>query len=178
MSRRLNQKRIVCGAAALLFTGTSLSVFVSAEPREPELRQEAQVNGVVDTQAIARGRYIVQTAGCNDCHTPGYAQSGGQVAEQNWLVGDALGFEGPWGTTFPINLRLFMRGLTAEQWLSVARTPARPPMPWFALRDMTDQDLLAIYHYVRSLGDAGSAAPSYLPPGTTATTPVVKFPGA
>ena len=23
---------------------------------------------------IKRGRYLVETSGCNDCHTPGYAQ--------------------------------------------------------------------------------------------------------
>jgi hypothetical protein len=51
-------------------------------------------------------------------------------------------------------------------------------MPWFALRDMTDQDLLAIYHFVRSLGAAGTAAPAYLPPGARAEFPVVKFPTA
>lgn len=34
--------------------------------------------------------------------------------------------------------------------------------------DMTDQDLLAIYHYVRALGPAGQPAPEYVPPGQAA----------
>jgi hypothetical protein len=50
-------------------------------------------------------------------------------------------------------------------------------MPWFALRDMTDADLLAIYYFTRSLGPAGRAAPAFLPPGKSAQTPVVKIPG-
>lgn len=27
-----------------------------------------------DRVQIERGRYLVKTTGCNDCHTPGYAQ--------------------------------------------------------------------------------------------------------
>ena len=177
MNKRHLKKRVVCGTAAMLLTGFSFSVFVSAEtPTERSVRAAAAPS--VDAKVVARGRYIARTAGCNDCHTPGYAMSGGQVDEANWLVGDASGWEGPWGTTYPINLRLFMNDLTAEQWLQVARSPARPPMPWFALRDMTDEDLLALYHYIRSLGVAGEPAPSYLPPGEVAQTPVIKFPGA
>jgi len=145
----------------------------------PALSQAAKVD-LTSPEAkklIDRGRYLVRTAGCNDCHTPGYAASAGAVAETNWLTGDALGWEGAWGTTYLINLRLFMQSLTADQWLGIARRPARPPMPWFALRDMTDADLLAIYHYVRSLGPAGEHAPSFVPPGQAASTPVIKFPG-
>jgi mono/diheme cytochrome c family protein len=58
-----------------------------------------------DSKSIARGRYIVKIAGCNDCHTPGYFQTGGKVPEKEWLVGDKLGWRGPWGTTYPSNLR-------------------------------------------------------------------------
>ena len=28
---------------------------------------------------IKRGRYLVETTGCNDCHTPGYAAKNGKV---------------------------------------------------------------------------------------------------
>ena len=126
---------------------------------------------------IDRGRYIARIAGCNDCHTPGYAQSGGQVPESMWLVGDALGWRGPWGTTYAANLRLRMQELSEEQWLAVAKNAQfRPPMPWFALRDMEVSDLRALYHFVRSLGPAGTAAPSYLPPDVEPAGPVVQFP--
>ena len=40
-----------------------------------------------DAQSIARGRYIAKIAGCNDCHTAGYALSGGKVPEKDWLHG-------------------------------------------------------------------------------------------
>lgn len=127
--------------------------------------------------ALGRGRYIVRIAGCNDCHTTGYAQTGGQVPESQWLMGDALGWRGPWGTTYPTNLRLYMQKLSEDEWVARARTlRARPPMPWFTLQAMTDADLRALYRFVRSLGPAGQEAPAYLPPGTEPQSPVVQFP--
>ena len=127
--------------------------------------------------ANARGRYLVQIGGCNDCHTPGYAMSGGKVPEKQWLTGDAVGWNGPWGTTYPINLRLYMQTLDEKAWVEKAKhLTARPPMPFWALNTMTDGDLRAIYRYVRSLGPAGQEAPAYVPPGQEPKGPVVKFP--
>jgi mono/diheme cytochrome c family protein len=128
------------------------------------------------TAVIERGRYLVKTTGCNDCHTPGYLQAAGRVPESRWLTGDKLGWQGPWGTTYPPNLRLFVQGVSADQFLQLARREMRPPMPWFAVRDMTDADVRAIYWFTRSLGPAGKPAPAFLPPGQTASTPVVKVP--
>lgn len=71
-------------------------------------------------------------------------QSGGKVPESQWLIGDALGWRGPWGTTYPTNLRLYMQDLSEEQWVKKGKTlTARPPMPWFNVRDMTRSDLRA-----------------------------------
>lgn len=127
--------------------------------------------------SIERGRYLAKTAGCNDCHTPGYAQSGGKVPEQQWLTGDRLGWSGPWGTTYPANLRLALARMTEQQWVEYAHThQMRPPMPWFALRDMSSDDLRAIYRFVKHLGPAGEPAPAYVPPGQPVKGPVVKFP--
>jgi mono/diheme cytochrome c family protein len=143
------------------------------------LTAQAATPGAADAKDIARGRYVMKIAGCNDCHTPGYAQSGGKVPEAAWLTGDMLGWSGEWGTTYPINLRTYMQGITEAQWIAAARTKqARPPMPWFALRDMSDADLRATYRFIRSLGPAGQPAPAYLPPGQVAKGPVVQFPAA
>ena len=126
---------------------------------------------------LQRGRYLIQTAGCNDCHTPGYGPNNGQVSEKLWLTGDALGWSGPWGTTYATNLRLLLAGMSGQQWLRHARRmEPRPPMPWFNVRAMSDRDLKAIYAYTRSLGAAGAPAPAYVPPGGTVTGPVVRFP--
>ena len=118
---------------------------------------------------------MVSTSGCNDCHTPGYPQSGGKVPESQWLTGNPVGFQGPWGTTYPSNLRLSLAQLSESEWLQRARHATRPPMPWFALRDMSEHDLKAIYRFVRSLGAAGAPAPAYVPPGGTVETPYIVF---
>jgi mono/diheme cytochrome c family protein len=130
------------------------------------------------TEPIALGRYLVQAAGCNDCHTPGYGATAGKTPEAQWLTGDQLGWQGPWGTTYPTNLRQHFAGLTEEQWMSYARTgESRPPMPWFNLRTMADEELKAIYRYIKAAGPAGQPAPKYVPPGGKAAGPVVVFPG-
>jgi mono/diheme cytochrome c family protein len=129
--------------------------------------------------AIERGRYLAVISGCNDCHTRGYAERAGDVPESDWLTGDQLGWQGPWGTTYPPNLRRLMAGLQEDEWLTYAKTvQLRPPMPWYQLRAMTDADLRAIYQFIRALGPAGAPAPAYQPPGEKVAGPVVIFPGA
>jgi mono/diheme cytochrome c family protein len=126
---------------------------------------------------VERGRYIVSISGCNDCHTPGYAMSGGKVDEEQWLVGDSLGWRGPWGTTYPVNLRQYMQTLSEKEWVAKAKKlETRPPMPWFSLHHMTDSDLRALYRYVRALGPAGDPAPAYVPPTQEPKPPYVTFP--
>ena len=137
----------------------------------------AQTTKPADRQSIERGRYLTKISGCNDCHTPGYGMSGGKVPEKQWLTGDVLGWNGPWGTTYPANLRLIMNGITEAQWLKTAKTAEyRPPMPWFTLHEMSTQDLRDIYRFVKSLGPAGEPAPAYVPPGQTPKGPYVQFP--
>jgi mono/diheme cytochrome c family protein len=128
-----------------------------------------------DDPALARGRYITRTGGCNDCHTPGYAETAGAVPESQWLVGAPVGFKGPWGVSYPSNLRLIVQTMTEDAWLPYARSPRRPPMPWFNLRDMSDADLRDVYRYIRSLGPAGTPAPAFAPPGTDVRTPWILF---
>ena len=150
-----------------LAAGAALAAFSST------LLAQGAAPGTVD-----RGRYLVKIGGCNDCHTAGYTQNEGKVPEKDWLQGDVLGWQGPWGTTYATNLRLQFASLTEAQWLDKARTmSSRPPMPWFVLREMTDADLKAVYAYMRQAGAAGRPAPPALPPGVPAAGPVVKFPG-
>lgn len=137
----------------------------------------AAVPAAASDPLVQRGRYVVQTSGCNTCHTPLYPVVGGNIPESKWLTGDKVGWRGPWGTTYATNLRLYMQELTEEDWLQRARNlSSRPPMPWFDIQAMSDNDLRAIYRYVRSLGPAGRPAPSYVPPFVTPRGPYVQFP--
>jgi hypothetical protein len=151
---------------------------LATRPGLPQSIQSPSETAQPNPAQVERGRYLVKITGCNDCHTPGYAQTAGGIPEQHWLTGDRLGFRGPWGTTYPTNLRLYMQYFSEEQWIQLAQTAqTRPPMPWFVLHAMTAADLSAIYHFIRFLGPAGDSAPAYLPPGQEPKHPYVQFPG-
>ena len=133
------------------------------------------ISATTHDQEVERGRYLSVIGGCNDCHTPGYLEKSGAVPEGTWLTGSAVGFQGPWGTTYPSNLRLVAGAMSDAQWVMHARAARRPPMPWFNLRTMSDADLRAIYAYLRSLGAGSDAAPAYVPPGEHVATPYIDF---
>jgi mono/diheme cytochrome c family protein len=125
---------------------------------------------------VERGAYLAVTGGCNDCHTAGYPESGGQVPRERWLTGSPLGWQDPWGTTYAANLRLKAAGMDEAGWLHyTAELHARPPMPDFNVRAMSEDDRRALYRFIRALGPAGEPAPAYLPPGTDAPLPYVKW---
>jgi mono/diheme cytochrome c family protein len=127
---------------------------------------------------IERGKYLTVITGCNDCHTPGYAESGGKTPVEQWLVGDKLGYRGPWGTTYPTNLRLYFQQVGEDQWAKIGKIfKTRPPMPWFSVNAMSEADLRAMHKFIRSLGPAGQAAPQPLPPGQKPNGPTIDWPG-
>jgi mono/diheme cytochrome c family protein len=134
----------------------------SAEGSKPAAKSKA-----VSVKTIARGKYMVQTGHCNNCHTSGYTSKQGDVPEKDWLLGSApLGYRGGWGTSYASNLRLTVQNFTQEQWVKYAKSiKPNPPMPWWALRDTTDADLGAMYQYIKHLGPAGEPAPALVPPG-------------
>lgn len=130
-----------------------------------------------DSKLIERGKYVVTISGCNDCHTPGYLLNDGNVPTDQWLKGDSFGWNGPWGTTYARNLRLFVKDKTEAQWIDEAKSlKRRPPMPWFNLNRMNDDDLRAVYHFIKSLGEPGEQAPAFLPPDQTPPMPFASFP--
>lgn len=85
-------------------------------------------------------------------------------------------FAGPWGISYAINLTPdpdtgmgkwqegeFVQALKTGKHLGVGR-PIMPPMPWPAYRNMTDQQLRAIYAYLRSVPPIKNKVPDYAPP--------------
>jgi len=92
------------------------------------------------------------------------------------LSGSELGWEGPWGVTYPRNLttdaETGIGSWTEEQIVTAFRTgqrpdksPLLPPMPWPAYAHMSDDDAYALAAYIKSLPPIRHQAPDRLPPG-------------
>lgn len=122
-----------------------------------------------------RGRVLLTSKSCNECHTPGWRESGGTVPVERWMTGTNVGYRGPWGTVYPTNVRLWFRQIDERHWLFEARTRGgRPPMPWDRIHTLSVDDQRAIYRFVRYLGPAGKPAPGELPPWKKPATPFVQ----
>ena len=156
---------------ALTLLAFSMAVAGCAKP-SATLAPATAATSLDDAGLIARGEYLTRTSGCNDCHTAGYAERQGDIDKAQWLTGSPLGYRGPWGTTYAINLRLKLATMDEAQWLDyTAKLRTRPLMPDFAVRAMSQDDRRALYRFIRSLGPAGVAAPAYLPPGQQPAPP-------
>jgi hypothetical protein len=175
---------LVITSAILLAVGLGFAPATSAQavqrPASAPIQPKAPAVKVATASgpaaaSVERGRYLVATSGCNDCHTAGYAEKGGTTPQAEWLLGDSVGFRGPWGVSYPANLRLTVQGMSEAEWLRFARAQRLPPMPWFNLRDMNDDDLRSMYLFIRSLGPKGARAPTAVAPNGNVTTPFIQF---
>jgi mono/diheme cytochrome c family protein len=127
-----------------------------------------------DSAMIERGRVLVAFGSCNDCHTPGWLENDGRVPMSRWLTGNTVGFRGPWGTIYPINVRLWFGQISEDDWLhAIATRAGHPPMKWTDLRTLSLDDQRAIYRFIKSLGPAGTPAPLDVPPGREPKTPFI-----
>jgi len=121
---------------------------------------------------VGLGSYIVNTGGCNDCHTnPSYAPGGDPFQGQPEQINVPCYLSG--GTDFGIvrsrNLTPDSHGLpgglTLEEFIHILRTgedttsPGNPPfdngllqiMPWPVFGKKTTRDLTAVYEYLRAI---------------------------
>ena len=134
------------------------------------------VSHVVSASPVEAGRYLAIVGGCNDCHTAGYLQTEGDVPEGQWLTGSSVGWRGPWGTTYPSNLRLTVSEMSEDEWVTVLHERnALPPMPWMNINQLSEPDARALYKYIQSLGLSGDRMPVALPPDQEPTTPYLSL---
>ena len=150
---------------------------------------------------IARGKYLVTIAGCNDCHTPlkmgengpepdwsrmlsGHpdsipVKSAARVPDEPWLVtttATTTAWSGPGGVSFTANLtpdaetglgrwtfRNFKDTIRTGRHMGRGR-PILPPMPIPMYRHMTDEDLEAVFSYLRTIPVIKNRVPEPLPP--------------
>ncbi|MCB2030348.1 MAG: diheme cytochrome c-553 [Rhodoferax sp.] len=113
------------GAAGLLLLAGASPALAQSAPGKPA----APAAGMSKDELVARGKYIVSTSGCHDCHTPWHVGPNGpepdmrralsghpqamvmppapKLPEGPWLVVTAAtntAFAGPWGVTYTANL--------------------------------------------------------------------------
>lgn len=89
---------------------------------------------------------------------------------------DFTGWSGAWGTSYSANLtpdkETGLGSWTADMFIKALRTgkhmgkgrDIQPPMPWFFIGKMTDQDLKAVFAYLQSLPPISNAVPDPIPP--------------
>ena len=88
-------------------------------------------------------------------------------------------YSGPWGVSFAANLTpdemtgtgiwtfdIFKNTIRNGRHWGVGR-PLNPPMPWFNYREMTDEDLAAVFAYLRTLKPIRNEVPEPLPPANS-----------
>jgi mono/diheme cytochrome c family protein len=132
-----------------------------------------------------RGKYLVSVMGCGDCHTPGTFY--GAPIMSRFLAGGEMGWAGPWGVVYARNLtpdpETGLGKWTPEQMAHVIRTGNRPDgrqlapiMPWMNFANLTDEDVMAIVAYLRSLPAVKHKVPDVVPPDQVASGPVLSFP--
>ena len=97
----------------------------------------------------------------------------------NSVAYNASAFAGPWGITYPINLtpdentgigvwteEMFIKTIRNGRHMGGEARPIQPPMPWSWYSKMTDEDLKAIYAYLRTIPAIVNHVPEYQEPPT------------
>ena len=144
------------------------------------------------TAAVERGRYLVTITGCHDCHSPKVegmkpdltrALSGRPATTQLpsptktevHASPDLTAWAGPWGYTVASNLTPDQAtGIgpryTEASFIATMRTgkkpngtPIMPPMPSDVYQNMTDDDLKAIFAYLKTIKPIRNAVLAGLP---------------
>jgi len=190
----MTSEPVVPSFRAVAAAATLATAVLSAVP-------SAQAADAPAADKVARGKYLVSTSGCHDCHTPfklgangpepdmtralsGHPQSlvmppAPQLPAGPWLVTMAAtntAFAGPWGVSFTANLtpdaETGLGQWTLKNFVDTIRTgrhmgrgrPVLPPMPIPVYNNFTDDDLEAVYSYLRTIAPISNRVPEPLPP--------------
>ena len=118
---------------------------------------------------VKRGEYLVRMASCSDCHTP---QERGQPKDNLAFAGGFV-LSGPWGSAASANITPDPSGISyydENLFIAVLRTgkvrarSLSSIMPWQVSKGMTDEDLEAIFAYLRTLKPVRHRVDNSLPP--------------
>jgi mono/diheme cytochrome c family protein len=173
----MSQLRLVRGALVLVAIATATFALTGAAP--------AGKSADAKQKMIERGMQLTFLGGCNDCHTPGGMYGAPDFDRR--LSGSELGWQGPWGVSYPRNLTPDMEtglGKWSEKEIATAiRTGKRPdgsvllpPMPWPNYTGMSDEDAYAIAAFLKSIPAVSHRAPRALSPLMKVGGAVVSIP--
>ena len=103
----------------------------------------------------------------------------GVLGPDKWVAmtnNDLTAWAGPWGVSFAANLTpdketglgawtrdQFVKSMRTGKHLGVGR-PILPPMPWWSLAALTDQDINAVFAYLQSVQPIRNKVPEPVPP--------------
>ena len=130
---------------------------------------EGTVNSPDPSDRVEWGRYLVTMASCEDCHTP--SNRGMPIPGMEFAGGNF--FKSAWGSAAAANLTPDLSGIIYYdenlfvQAIRTGRVGARPLsaiMPFEFYKGMTDDDLKAIYAYLRTLKPVKHIVDNSLPP--------------
>jgi mono/diheme cytochrome c family protein len=116
----------------------------------------AQVPAPDLSTPVKRGAWLAEMADCGECHTP---REKGQPFPAMDFAGGGI-FEGPWGRVASANITPDASGIAYYDealFLQTMRTgyvrtrKLTQIMPWSVYRNMTDEDLKAIFSYIRTV---------------------------
>lgn len=170
----LKRALIASGIVVVGSVGLSLLVTVPSGPAQ-----------AADKQAIARGKYLIGIAGCNDCHTPGYFF--GKPDMTRFLSGSEVGFEMPGlgifhGPNLTPDRETGLGTWTAAQVATAITKGVRPDgrilapiMPSHAFANLSPADTRAIVAYLQSLPPVKNRVPGPFGPDEKATSFVMKI---
>ena len=103
----------------------------------------------------------------------------GILGPDKWIAvtnADLTAWAGPWGISFAANLtpddETGLGKWTVDQFIKAMRTgkhlgvgrPILPPMPWFDVAVLNDQDMKALFAYLKSLKPISNRVPEPVPP--------------
>lgn len=104
--------------------------------------------------------------------------------EGPWIASSAAtntAFAGPWGVSYTANLtpdintglgiwteEMFVKAIRSGRHMGTSRE-ILPPMPWPAFRNASDEDLKAIYAYLRTIKPIVNHVPDVQPPAAVTT---------
>jgi len=119
---------------------------------------------------VKRGDFLVHLIGCNDCHTPVDSHhnpiptmefGGGQVLSATWgTVASANITPDPSGIPY-YDEAMFIKAMRTG---AVGARELSKTMPWPVLRNLTDQDLAAIFAYLKTIKPVHHRVDNSLPP--------------